>query len=76
MKLTVEQAIERAFNNCNLSENESINIYEEIRKFNVLKELPKEEIEIIYNQIAERLGFMNWKHNKLCNSINYIAGIK
>lgn len=58
MKLTVEQAIERAFNNCNLI-GEDVDIYKQIYKYKILSNLTLKEIEKIYDEIAERLGFTN-----------------
>ena len=57
MKLTLEQAVERAFDKCNLI-GEDCDIYEVIYKYKVIYEQPEEVIDKIYNDLAFRLGYM------------------
>ena len=56
MKLTKESAIERAFDRCNLIGDE-VDIYKVIYGYKVLRDLPQDEIDRIYDDIADRLGF-------------------
>lgn len=51
-----ETAIERAFRKANLM-GEDVDLYEVIYSYKVLRELPDEEIEEIYESLAKRLGF-------------------
>lgn len=57
MKLS--KAIERAFDRCNLA-GEECDIYSVIYQYKAIRDLPDEEIEKIYDDIADRLGFC-WK---------------
>ena len=57
MALTKEQAIERAFDTCNLLGGESLDIYAVLYRYKALRDLPENELNEIYEQIAERLGF-------------------
>ena len=57
MKLTLQQAIDRAFDRCNLI-GDGCDIYEVIYKYKVIREQPDEVIDQIYNDIANRLGFL------------------
>ena len=60
MKLTLQQAIDRAFDRCNLI-GEECDIYSVIYKYKVIREQPDEVIDQIYEDLADRLGFMlNW----------------
>lgn len=56
MRLTKEQAIERVFDTCNLIGDE-VDILDVMFRFKVLRNLPDEEIDNIYDDIADRLGF-------------------
>ena len=51
-----ETAIERAFDKCNLI-GEDVDIYKVLYTYKAIRELPQEEIDHIYDEIAERLGF-------------------
>ena len=53
-----ENAIERAFKKANLI-GEDVDLYEVIYSYKVLRELSEDEIEQIYDELSERLGF-NW----------------
>ena len=54
--MTKEKAIERAFDRCNLM-GEDVDILRVIYQYKVLRELPDDEIDQIYDDIADRLGF-------------------
>lgn len=54
--LAKEKAIERAFDRCNLI-GEEVDILQVIYQYKALRELPDEEIDQIYDDIADRLGF-------------------
>ena len=51
-----EKAIERAFDTCNLI-GENVDILQVIYRYKALRELPDAEIDQIYDEIADRLGF-------------------
>lgn len=51
-----EKAIERAFDTCNLI-GENVDILQVIYRYKALRELPDAEIDQIYDDIADRLGF-------------------
>lgn len=57
MKLTLEQAIDKAFDRCNLIGDEC-DIYSVLYKYKVIRDQPDEVIDQIYDDIAYRLGFM------------------
>ncbi len=54
--MTKEKAIERIFDRCNLI-GEDVDILCIMYKYKVIRELPEEEIDRIYDEIADRLGF-------------------
>lgn len=54
--MKLEKAIERAFNRCNLI-GEDCDIYEVLYSYKAISNLPQNEIEEIYEDIAFRLGF-------------------
>lgn len=54
--MTKEKAIERVFDRCNLV-GEEVDILQVIYQYKSLRELPDEEIDQIYDDIADRLGF-------------------
>lgn len=54
--MSKEKAIERAFDRCNLI-GEEVDILKVIYQYKALRELPDEEIDHIYDDIADRLGF-------------------
>lgn len=51
-----EKAIERAFDRCNLI-GENVDILHVIYQYKAIRELPENEIDQIYDDIADRLGF-------------------
>lgn len=54
--MRVETAIEKAFNKANLI-GEDVDLWGVIYSYKVLRELPENEIEKIYDDLADRLGF-------------------
>ena len=56
MAMTKEQAIERVFDRCNLI-GEEVDILNIMYQYKAIRELPDEEIDQIYDDIADRLGF-------------------
>lgn len=59
-KMKLEKAIERVFDRCNLI-GEDVDIWEIMMKYKAIREKPIDEQEDIYFEIAERLGFLNWR---------------
>lgn len=57
MALPLNEAIQRAFDRCNL-EGEDTDIWNMMFKYKAIRDLPEEEQEEIYNDIAFGLGFM------------------
>ena len=56
MRLTLDQAIQRAFDKCNLI-GEDCEIYDVLYSYKVISQLPDDVIDQIYDEIAEALGF-------------------
>ncbi len=56
----LERAIQRAFDKCNLI-GETVDIYEVLYSYKTIAQLPDEEIDKIYDTIAEGLGFTKRK---------------
>lgn len=54
--MSKEKAIERAFDRCNLIGDE-VDILKVIYQYKALRDLPDKEIDQIYEDIADRLGF-------------------
>ena len=54
--MKLETAIERAFNRCNLI-GEDVDVYKILYSYKAIRDLPDEEIEQIYEEIVEDLGF-------------------
>ena len=54
--LSKEQAIERAFDRCNLI-GEEVDILKIMYQYKAISESSEEEIDRIYDDIADRLGF-------------------
>lgn len=54
--MTLEQAIDRAIDKCNLI-GEECDIYSVIYRYKAIRELPDNEIENVYDTIAKTLGF-------------------
>lgn len=59
MRLSKDQAIEKAFNYANLNTEDDDIIYKAIYKYKILSSLDEKEIDEIYDYIAERLGFLS-----------------
>jgi hypothetical protein len=53
-----EQAVERCFDRCNLI-GESVDIYKEMNHYKVIREASSDTKEMVYEDIAYRLGFMS-----------------
>ena len=54
--MTKEKAIDRAFDMCNLI-GEDVDIFSIMYRYKALRELSDEELDRIYDDIADRLGF-------------------
>ena len=54
--MKLEKAIQRAFDRCNLI-GENVDIYEVLYSYKAIAQLPDEEVDKIYDQIADGLGF-------------------
>ena len=57
--MKLEKAIQRAFDKCNLL-GENVDIYQVLYSYKAIRELPDEEIERIYEEISDDLGFSNY----------------
>lgn len=54
--MKLEKAIQRAFDRCNLA-GENCDIYSILYQYKAIRELPDEEIDAIYNDLAKKLGY-------------------
>jgi hypothetical protein len=54
--MTLEKAIEKAFDKCNLI-GEDCDIYSVLYSYKAIRELPENEIDEIYNNFTKGLGF-------------------
>lgn len=54
--MKLETAIQKAFDRINL-EGDGADIYETLYRYKAIRELPQEEIDKIYDDLAEQLGF-------------------
>ena len=54
--MTLEKAIRKCIDRCNL-DGENCDIYERMYQYKAIRELPDEEFEKVYDEIAEALGF-------------------
>lgn len=54
--LSLEKAKQRAFDRCNL-EGEDCEIYNTLYQYKAIRDLPQAEIDEIYDEFAENLGF-------------------
>lgn len=54
--LSLDKAIQRAFDRCNLA-GEDCDIYGILYQYKAIRELPENEIDNIYDQLAKDLGF-------------------
>lgn len=57
--MALERAIQRAFDRLNLEDGASCDIYRIIYQYKAISDLPDEEIDKIYDDLAARLGFTN-----------------
>lgn len=56
--ITLEKAKQRAFDRANLDPaGEGVDIYKYLYQYKAIRELPDDEIEEIYEDMAFRLGF-------------------
>lgn len=56
--MKLETAIRRCIDRCNLDpEGEGMDIYKYMYQYKAIRELPDEEFDKVYDQIAEALGF-------------------
>ena len=54
----LEKAIQKCFDRCNLDpDGESMEIYKHMYRYKAIRELPEDEFEKVYDQLAEQLGF-------------------
>lgn len=53
---SLEQAKQRAFDRCNL-EGDDCKIYNILYQYKAIRSLPDEEIDELYDEMAENLGF-------------------
>lgn len=56
MAMTLEQAKQKAFDRCNLI-GEDCDIYSVLYRYKAIRDLPDEQIDEIYDEMAENLGF-------------------
>ena len=56
MAMSLEKAIQRAFDRCNL-EGSDCEVYNILYQYKAIRELPDEQIDKIYDDLSERLGF-------------------
>ena len=54
--MKLEKAIQRCFDRCNLA-GEECDIYYCMYQYKAIRELPEEQFEAVYEEIAEGLGF-------------------
>lgn len=55
--MQLETAKQKAFDRCNLI-GEECDIYAVLYRYKAIRELPDEQIDKIYDEIAEKLGFV------------------
>lgn len=55
--MKLENAIERCFNRCNLAGSDC-DIIKYMYQYKAIRELPEEEFDRVYEDLADRLGFM------------------
>lgn len=61
--MKLENAIERAFHKCNLA-GESRDIYGILYSYKAIRELPESEIDRIYDDMVDRLGYTSMGVNR------------
>ena len=54
--ISLENAIQRAFDRCNLVGDEC-DIYSILYRYKAIRDLPDDQIDEIYDQVVEDLGF-------------------
>lgn len=56
--MKLETAIDRCFDRCNLDANdEGLDIYKYMYQYKAIRDLPDDQFEAVYDEIASRLGF-------------------
>ena len=55
--MKLENAIERCFDRCNLAGSDC-DIIKYMYQYKAIRELPEEEFDRVYEDLADRLGFM------------------
>ena len=56
--MKLETAIQRCFDRCNLDpEGESVDIMKYMYQYKAIRDLPDEQFDQVYEEIAEALGF-------------------
>lgn len=54
----LEKAIQRCFDRCNLDpEGDGMDIYKYMYQYKAIRDLPEEEFDKVYDELAGRLGF-------------------
>lgn len=54
--MTLEKAIDRCIDRCNLA-GEDVDIQKYMYQYKAIRDLPDEDFDKVYDQIAEALGF-------------------
>ena len=55
--MTLEKAIERCFDRCNI-DGADCDIIKRMYQYKAIRDLSEPEFDAVYNDLAERLGFM------------------
>lgn len=55
--ITLEHAIDRCFDKCNL-DGPDCDIFKRMYQYKAIRDLPDAEFDAVYDDLAERLGFM------------------
>lgn len=55
--MTLDKAIDRCIDRCNL-EGEDVDIYKYMYQYKAIRDLPDDEFNQVYDDIARSLGFM------------------
>lgn len=54
---TLEKAIERCFDRCNI-DGSDCDIIKRMNQYKAIRDLPTDEFDAVYDELAKRLGFM------------------
>lgn len=55
--MTLERAVQRCFDRCNLVGGDDLEIYHYMYQYKAIRELPEDQFEALYDELAERLGY-------------------